>query len=149
MSARSRRSQAIVGLADNWQIPLVAAVALGAFVAFTVSPVMGLASAVAGAAISAVVVCIMVTHPVAVSRHRSEAGVNPWPDDPPIRIQPCPICGGEVEIALASMVKMGNGPETWMETGTCSACRAPLARQLADTDRPVVFMTRLDWYPFS
>ena len=149
MSASSRRSQAIVGLADNGQIPVVAAVALGAFVTFAVSPVMGLASAMAGAAISAVVVCIMVTRPVAVSRHRNEAWSNPWPDDPPIRIQPCPLCGGEVVIALASMVKIGDGPETWMETGTCRACQAPLARQLADTDRPVVFMTRLDWHPSS
>ena len=146
MAGRSRRSQAIVGLEDNWQIPVVAAVVLGALVTFTVSPVMGLASAVAGGAISALVVCIMVTRPVAVSRHRRGivAGANPWPDDPPIRIQPCPLCGGEVAIALASMVKVGDGPETWMETGTCSACQAPLARQLADTDRPVVFITRLD-----
>ena len=149
MSASSRRSQAIVGLADNWQIPVVAAVVLGAFVTFAVSPAMGLASAAAGAAISALLVFIMVTRPVEVSRHRREAGVNLWPDDSPLRIQPCPLCGGEVAIALASMVKTGDGPETWMETGTCSACQAPLARQLADTDRPVVFMTRLDWHPFS
>ena len=70
-----------------------------------------------------------------------------FPDEPPVRVQECPLCGGEVEIGLAGMVRIRNGPEHWSESGHCTECGAALIRELADTEKPVVFMTRLDWRP--
>ena len=68
-----------------------------------------------------------------------------FPDEPPVRAQECPLCGGEVEIGLAGMLSIGNGPEHWSESGHCMECGAALTRELADTEKPVVLMTRLDW----
>ncbi len=65
------------------------------------------------------------------------------------QLQECPICGGQVEIGLAGMVRVGSGPEEWAESGGCLDCRAVLVRQLVETDRPVVFMKRSDWRPAS
>jgi hypothetical protein len=70
-----------------------------------------------------------------------------WPDEPPITIQECPLCGGEVEIGLAGMLRVGKGPEHWSESGRCRHCQAALVRELTDTERPVVFMKWSDWRP--
>jgi len=75
--------------------------------------------------------------------------MQPWPDEPPLRIQECPVCGGEVEIGLAGMLSLENGEEHWSESGKCTQCHAALVRELVDSHRPVVFMTRLDWRPAS
>ena len=73
--------------------------------------------------------------------------MQPWPEEPPVTIQGCPLCGGEVEIGLAGMVRVANGHEHWSESGRCVGCHAALVRELTDTDRPVVFMKRSDWHP--
>lgn len=72
--------------------------------------------------------------------------MNPWPDDPPIRVQECPLCGGEVQIGPASSVWINDGVvEHWTEAGSCTVCHAGLVRELIGADKPVVFMTRGDW----
>lgn len=75
------------------------------------------------------------------------AGMGPWPNDPPIRIQACPVCGGKVEIDVAGGVRIGAGPEQWSESGRCRRCKTNLVRALGDTERPVIFMSRADWHP--
>jgi len=76
-------------------------------------------------------------------------GMGPWADDPPIRVQACPVCGGKVDIAVVSAVRIGDQPEHWSESGRCRRCSTDLVRSLGDTERPVVFMTRSDWRPSS
>ncbi len=71
--------------------------------------------------------------------------VELFPDEPPVHIEPCPVCGGEVEIGLTASVSLGDGRERWSENGMCGRCGTRLTRRLPDTERPVVFMTRGEW----
>jgi len=75
--------------------------------------------------------------------------IEPWRDEPPIKIQGCPLCGGKVAIGPAGMERVGNGHERWSESCYCAVCETALVRELAETDKPVAFMKRLDWRPSS
>jgi hypothetical protein len=41
-----------------------------------------------------------------------------FPDEPQVKVQPCPECGGEVKIGLVGTLKLGDGAENWVENGT-------------------------------
>jgi hypothetical protein len=66
--------------------------------------------------------------------------------EPRVAAQACPACGGEVRIGLVGMARVGDGPENWVENGTCAVCGTRLVRELSDTDRPLVFMSRGSWH---
>jgi hypothetical protein len=87
--------------------------------------------------------------PVMIRRGHAWFSPSPGWDEAPVRIQECPLCGGEVDIGGVSGLMLGNGSEQWSESGSCMECQASLVRELGDTDRPIVFMKRSDWRPLS
>jgi len=141
---RSRRVSTT--LRDNWPVLAFAAIVLGTASGFLVNPWVGAAAALTGAVGAAVLVLIIAKVAIWPPAGRGkDHRTSPWPDDPPLPVQACPRCGGEVAIGVANMIRIGSGPEQWCETGFCKACRAHLVRELTEIDKPVVLMGRSDW----